>query len=71
MAIDKNLTGWNSLSSGPLRSGPMLGEVGENDAYVWAQANGTPSNPPQRSATWTRRNRQPGISKRNPGRFKN
>ena len=38
MAIDKNLTGWNSWSSGPLRSGPMLGEVGESDAYVWAQA---------------------------------
>src|SRR5262249_27324886 len=28
----------NSWASGPLLSGPMTGEVGETDAFVWAQA---------------------------------
>ena len=41
MAITKDLVGWNSWATGPLRSGPMLGEVGENDALVWAQARDT------------------------------
>lgn len=30
--------GWNSHEEGPLLSGPMLGEVGETAARVWAQA---------------------------------
>ena len=41
MAITKDLVGWNSWNSGPLRSGPMLGEVGEDDAFIWAQARDT------------------------------
>jgi alkaline phosphatase D len=28
----------NSLADGPLLSGPMVGECGETDAFVWAQA---------------------------------
>lgn len=31
----------NSLAGGPLLSGPMVGEVGETDAFVWAQARDT------------------------------
>jgi hypothetical protein len=32
---------WNSHAEGPLLSGPMVGEVGETDAFVWAQARDT------------------------------
>lgn len=38
MAITQDLVGWNSWPTGPLRSGPMVGEVGETDAFIWAQA---------------------------------
>lgn len=31
----------NSLAEGPLLSGPMVGECGETDAFVWAQARDT------------------------------
>jgi alkaline phosphatase D len=36
-----NPGGWNSLPEGPLLAGPMLGEAGETDARVWAQARDT------------------------------
>jgi alkaline phosphatase D len=38
MSLD--VTGWNSWETGPLRAGPMLGEVGETDAFVWIQGKG-------------------------------
>jgi alkaline phosphatase D len=33
--------GPNSYSQGPLLAGPLLGEVGVTDAYIWAQARDT------------------------------
>ena len=41
MTITHDLVGWNSWATGPLRSGPMVGEVGEHDVHVWAQARDT------------------------------
>lgn len=41
MPITTMPVGANSWPTGPLRSGPMLGEVGEHDAFVWAQARDT------------------------------
>ncbi len=41
MTITQDLVGDNSWPTGPLRSGPLLGEVGETDAFVWAQARDT------------------------------
>lgn len=35
-----NPGGWNSHAEGPLLSGPMLGEVSETSARIWAQARG-------------------------------
>lgn len=41
MSITQNVEGANSWPTGPLRSGPMVGEVGETDAFIWAQARDT------------------------------
>ena len=38
---ESDLAGRNSYTEGPLLAGPMLGEVGQADAYVWAQARDT------------------------------
>ncbi|HEU5153863.1 MAG TPA: hemopexin repeat-containing protein, partial [Gemmatimonadales bacterium] len=38
MSLNETLTGWNSWKTGPLRSGPMVGEVHETEASIWAQA---------------------------------
>src|ERR1044071_6548386 len=35
------IQGWNPRKDGPIQSGPMVGEVGETDAFVWAQARTT------------------------------
>lgn len=32
---------WNSFREGPLLAGPMIGEVSDRDAFVWAQARDT------------------------------
>lgn len=41
MTITKDLIGSNSWPTGPLRSGPMIGEIGLADALIWAQARDT------------------------------
>lgn len=37
----EGLAAWNSYPDGPLLSGPMIGEVGETSARIWAQARDT------------------------------
>lgn len=41
MGITKVLKGYNSETTGPLWSGPLVGEVGEHDAFIWVQSRDT------------------------------
>jgi len=36
-----SIQGYNSQTTGPLWSGPLVGEVGEQDAFIWVQARDT------------------------------
>jgi phosphodiesterase/alkaline phosphatase D-like protein len=41
MGVHRAIKGHNSYEAGPLWAGPLVGEVGEHDVFIWAQGRDT------------------------------